>query len=157
MKQTFIYLPCLFFMFFAQSLSAQFSAGASLVYGADLEDLGIQVKGLYQINDTWRGTADLIFYFDGVEDLNVTEINLNANYLFGDMESVAPYALAGLNILRVGTSFDGTSFSVSEVGINIGGGVNFPISEALVGAAELKYAIGDADQLVIGAGVVFSF
>lgn len=157
MKQTFIYLLCLLFLFFAQRATAQFSAGAGLAYGAELEDLGIQVKGLYQINDDWRGAADLIFYFDGEEDINVTEINLNGNYLFGDLESVAPYALAGLNIFRVGTSFDGASFSVSEVGLNVGGGVNFPISETLIGSAELKYVIGDADQLVIGAGVIYSF
>ncbi len=157
MKHSFIYLPCLLFLFFAQSATAQFSVGAGLAYGAELEDLGIQVKGLYQIDDTWRGAVDLIFYFDGVEDVNVTEINLNGQYLFGDIESVAPYALAGLNIFRVGTSLDGTSFSASEVGLNVGGGVNFPISETLTGAAELKYVIGDADQLVIGAGVIFSF
>jgi len=43
---------------------AQVSAGGGLAYGTDLNDLGIQVHGGYQINEEWRGFTSFIYYLD---------------------------------------------------------------------------------------------
>lgn len=157
MKQTLSISLMLGLFLMTQTVNAQFSAGGGLAFGLESEDLGLQLRGLYQINEKIRGDVNLTFYFDGVEDVNVTEINLNGHYLIHDGDSFSVYGLGGLNIFRVGVSFDGFSSSSSEIGLNLGGGITFPFSDTLSGIGEIKYAISDADQLVIGAGVLYNF
>lgn len=154
MKQTLFLCSFLCLFLTSQKVSAQFSAGAGVAYGADLEDLGLQVKAIYQIADAWRAGADFIYYFDGIEGVSVSEINLNGHYLFKDDEQFQAYALAGFNFLSVNVDgFGGTS----ESGLNIGSGIGFPFSDTLTGVGEVKYTLGDASQVVVGAGVVFNF
>jgi hypothetical protein len=42
---------------------AQFSAGGGILYGFDLERVGIRADGLYTINESWRAGADVGYYF----------------------------------------------------------------------------------------------
>ncbi|MDZ7693888.1 MAG: outer membrane beta-barrel protein [Balneolaceae bacterium] len=149
--------------------------GGGLVFGSGVfdfdeldNDLGIKVDGVYSFNEEFRGNADLVFFFpksEGNVDVSLFSINLNGNYIFLSEEELTAYGLAGINIaiIKVDTeqSFGGQTFggsnSESELGLNLGAGVEYGLDFAdLFG--ELKFAGlgGDADQLVIGAGLRFA-
>ena len=144
-----------FFIGFA-SIQAQISAGAGLAYGFEVEEIGVQIRGAYRVNDTWRGETDYTYYLDGTENVSFWELNLNGNYIFFDNGSAKAYALAGLNFFHVNLDLVFADGSTTETGFNLGAGGELGISDRLKGFAELKYAISDADQLLLAAGVLFN-
>lgn len=140
-----------------QSAQAQFKAGVGLMYGSEVEQLGIRVDGVYTINEQFRGVADFGYYFPddvGGVDYDWWELNLNGNYIFhSDAEKgLIGYALAGLNFFN----FSQGDFSGDEIGLNIGAGLEYNLDFAEL-FAEAKFVLGDADQLNIGAGLRFPF
>lgn len=142
----------------------QIKIGPGLIYGSEVESLGIKVDGYYSINEEFRIGVDLGYYFPDKTTIFGTEfktnyfaINLNGNYIFYNEDELMAYGLAGINILSISTSVGGTSDSASETGLNLGAGLEYALDfGSLFG--ELKFAGigGDADQLVLGAGVRFS-
>ncbi len=144
---------------------AQTKLGGGLAYGSEIENVGINVHGEYFFNEQWSGEVGFVYFLPKniVGDLNLKwfEINTNAHYYF-DVDNVEPYAIGGLNIAIVSSDFvnpftgEQSSVSNTEVGLNIGGGVSFDIGSAVKPFGELRYVLGDADQLVIGGGVRFN-
>ena len=138
------------------SASAQVEAGPLLAYHTDLEAVGIggyvgipvaSVPGLSIVpNFLW-------FFPDGFDFF---EINGDVAYNFevGPDSPVVPFAFAGLNIAR--TSFDvlGVSGSSTDVGLNLGGGVNFQAG-SLAPFAGAKFEIQDGTGFVIFGGLGF--
>ena len=147
--------------------------------GGDLNNsIGIQLGGYYTISETIRAGLDFIYYLPasesvedfGVtieEDLNVFEINANAHYIFVDESDFLVYGLGGLNITSVKTEVEAEDseglieegvdgIDASEIGLNLGGGIESEIDFGIL-YGEVKYANlgGDADQLVISAGLRF--
>lgn len=144
-------------------LNAQFRVGGGLVYGTEIENIGINANGEYKFNDQWAVAPGLTYFLPkdiGGLDYTWFEFNANARYYF-DATSVEPYVLGGLNFASL--SIDYPDFygygntSGTEVGLNLGGGVNFDIGSNVSPYGELRYVIGEADQLVIGGGVRFAF
>jgi len=156
-------LTGLFFILFTfyttSQVQAQFQAGAAFMYGSEVEELGLQANGTYTINEQFRAAADIGFFFvDDAEgfDTSFWTINANGHYLIPGIPKATVYGLAGLNITTVSAEFD-TPFgrvdeSDSELGLNLGGGGELPVGAVNL-FSEIKYVIGDADQLVITAGV----
>lgn len=144
---------------------AQTRIGGGLVYGTEIENPGINAHGEIFLNEQWAIAPGIVYFFPKkiVEDLDFKwfEINANAHYYF-EADGVEPYALGGLNIAMVSVDFPNfftgevESETSTEVGLNIGGGVNFNTGGNLKPFGELRYVIGDADQLVIGAGIRFA-
>lgn len=134
--------------------TAQKSLGAGLAYGAEIEEIGLKVDGVYTINEDFRAAADFIYYFTE-DNLTFWEFNLNGHYLFLTEEELMVYGLAGINYAKQSIDFDGMEdFSNSEAGLNIGVGLEYDLGFAKF-SPELKYAISDLDQLVISAGLRF--
>jgi outer membrane protein X len=148
----------------AQASEGAMRVGGQLGYGTEIESLGIGARFDYAITEQILLAPDLMYFFgksEGSLDYNWFDINLNGNYLF-DIGSpdIVPYALAGLNFAIVsvdydtgGSPIDGDSSS-TEVGFNLGGGADFLVG-ALTVFGELRFVLGDADQLVIAGGVKF--
>ncbi|MFO7799768.1 outer membrane beta-barrel protein [Rhodohalobacter sp.] len=148
--------------------------GVGLAFGSGVgfasldNDLGIRVDGYYAINSDIRAGADFTFYFpksEGEVDVNVWELNLNGNYIFIDEDDLLVYGLGGINITGIsvdtptvssgGQTFGGSS-SDSEIGLNLGGGIEYALDFAdLFGEIKLGGLGGDADQFVLGAGLRF--
>ena len=145
---------------------AQISAGGALMYGDEVEQIGLRIDGSYMINEDIDVNANLGLYLPdntnlgGGNEFTATywELNVNGQYsLYTSEESgLSAYALAGINVLGVSTEFSGPnvsgSDSDSEIGLNIGGGASYPMNFGNL-FGELKYVIGDADQLNIAAGI----
>lgn len=80
----------------------------------------------------------------------------DAGYNFKTSSKMAPYAMAGLNILHWSYSVAGFSFSSTNLGINIGGGITFPFSGKKA-YAELRYvsAGNGLNYIPITVGLMF--
>jgi hypothetical protein len=143
--------------------SAQFLLGGGLVFGSDIESLGIQANGNYVINEEngIRLAGDITFYFPddapGV-DLSLFTINGNGHYIFTTTESLLAYALAGLNLAIVSVETDinvpgfDASFTDTEIGLNLGAGVEYEVNFGYL-YGEAKIVVGGFDQLVLGGGI----
>jgi opacity protein-like surface antigen len=90
--------------------------------------------------------------------VNWFEFNANGHYLFQDDEDLALYGLGGLNLTRVSVDFPenqffgGGSVSDSEIGLNVGAGLEYGVGFGNL-YAEAKYVISSADHLAITGGV----
>lgn len=138
----------------AEAQVGEFKLGGGLLYGTEVESVGLQVNGVYRFSEQWAGQADLGIYFPDDNDTGLDsfwEINANAQYLFAIEQDYHFYGLGGLNVTTAESVFNNTD---SELGLNIGAGGEYHL-ESLSLFGELKYVISDFDQLVIGAGVRF--
>lgn len=140
--------------------------GVGLAFGSGVgsgsldNDLGVRIDGYYPVNPQIRAGGDFTFYFpksEGGVDFTVWELNFNGNYIFLEENELRLYGLAGINITGLNVSFNGESDSDSEIGLNLGGGVEYPLDFAdLFGELKFGGIGGDADQFVIGAGFRFN-
>jgi len=143
------------------------SLGGGLMYGSGAggsqsslnNDLGLMIDGYYTITDKIRAGAGFGYFFpksEGAGDFTVSEFNLNGHYLFLNELAYNVYGLAGINITSLKVESGGFSFSTSETGLNIGVGGEYGMGFGNL-FGELKYAGlgGQADELVLGAGVRF--
>lgn len=88
--------------------------------------------------------------------LTAIGISGDAGYNFKTSSSMAPYVLGGLNITHQSFSVSGFSASATKLGINIGGGIKFPLSN-MKAYAEIRYvsAGGGLDFIPITVGLMF--
>lgn len=96
------------------------------------------------------------FDFDEV-DCSWFEINGNLGVPFTiEDSSIAPYAGTGLHLARVSVDHPGTAFDNddTEVGLNLFGGISFPISD-LAGFVEGKFELAGGEQFVLSTGIMF--
>jgi len=135
------------------SVSAQVQAGPILAYHTDAEAVGIgafvsipiaSVEGLAIAPDfTW-------FFPDNVDYFEING-DVVYNFTVGPDSPVMPFAFGGLNIAR--TSVAG--FSNTDVGLNLGGGINFEAG-SLAPFAGAKFEIQDNTNFVIFGGLGFT-
>jgi len=135
---------------------AQLSAGPMAAFHDDL-DFGIGgfvSVPVPSLDPNLTITPSFVYYFpDGIDAF---EINGDVVYAFEVSADtpVLPFAFAGLNIMRLSVDFAGQSASNTEIGLNLGGGVQFR-AESVEPFAGAKFEIGDADGFVIFGGVGF--
>jgi len=121
-----------------------FRGQAGLVYGDDTE-VGLNLGVQYFVIDKLAFAPSYSYFFKDYFGVKFSSINLDGRYYF--KESL--YGLAGINILRV----SGGGASASDSKIALGVGYDLDLSDGMKLNLQAKYA----DQIVIGAGVVFSF
>ncbi|MCD4698113.1 MAG: outer membrane beta-barrel protein [Bacteroidales bacterium] len=161
------------------SLKAQkgkMSIGGGFAYGTEIEKLGINFRGYYGITDEIDAAPSFTYffpnkidYFTGEIKWNVWELNLDGHYNFTVSEEFLAYGIGGLNI--TGTSWKSEyewvnpitgqsenhdeSDSDINIGLNIGGGGQYSINDQLGLFGDIKYVIGDYDQLVLTFGIIY--
>lgn len=160
----------------AQTSEGDISIGGGLAFGTGVapslfsslnNSLGIQLGGYYTITESkLRAGLDFIYYFpdsEGGTDFKVWELNANAHYIFLEEEDFFVYGIGGLSITNVEISYQadeffgfGGDYSESEIGLNLGVGIEYNLGFAnFYGEAKYGNLGGDADQLVISAGLRF--
>lgn len=136
---------------------AQTKLGIQALYGTEAE-FGVGAKALFAVSEKINVSPSINYYFgksvQGV-DQSILGFNADAHYMFKN-DNVTFYPLAGLNLTRNSVTVSGQSVSNSEFGFNLGGGLNYSISESLTGTLEAKYVLGNYDQAVFGAGILFN-
>ena len=153
----------LLFVVLVQETSAQARAGLGFVYGSEVEEFGFNFNGEYGINENISLNANIsIFFIEDVPgvDNGFWTLNFDGHYYFqGGLSGF--YGLAGLNIATA--TFEGEILgfpvdeSSSELGLNIGGGYLYDTGGAIAPFGDVKFVLGDADQLVFRAGAKYNF
>lgn len=146
--------------------------GGGLVYGSGLEntggdflgagafstDLGIRADGYYAITPQIRLGGDITYYFPDSNfgiSLSAWELNLNSHYIFQDENELILYGLGGINITRWKIG-NGSSISDTELGLNLGGGVEYDLDFAdLFGEVKLGGLGSNLSQFTLSAGLRF--
>ena len=138
----------------AQNEPGKMAIGANLNYGMhkDYKNIGFGAKFQYNITDAIRGEASGNYFLkkDGVSFWNV---EVNAEYLFKVGDAFTIYPLAGLDLL--GTKVG--DYSDSELGLNLGAGVEYQLSENLALKAEYNYKTQGNGWSLLKFGVVIPF
>jgi hypothetical protein len=139
--------------FFSFAAQAQLQFGGGIATVGNFDQFGIQAKGQYALNDTWRVSADFTYLFP--EAGTAWEINPNAHYIFSDDGAGKKlYALAGLGIYHFGFDLGGFgNIGFTDVGLNVGAGANMPIGN-MAGYAEAKFGIGGS-EIGLAVGILF--
>ncbi|MGC8864493.1 MAG: outer membrane beta-barrel protein [Bacteroidales bacterium] len=156
MKKVSIVLLALLFCLAGMSLQAQdFQLGVFGGYATQIKAPAAGIKVNYGIKEKVRTSASAAYFFkSGVTYL---EVNADAHYLIGEADAFAFYPLAGVNYFISKVTVMGVSATSSEVGVNLGAGVQQPLSEKMAFFAEAKYTLGNADKIMASAGLIFSF
>jgi hypothetical protein len=135
-------------------VEAQMTAGPIVAYYTDGDGaLGVGAYlgiPLPQLTEGMSIAPSFIWYFPDGFDL--FEVNGDLVYFFPVAADapVAPFGLGGINITRASVG----SFSNTDVGLNLGGGVQFPGS-SLSPFAGGKFTIQDGTGFVLFGGISF--
>ena len=144
------------FLSYSQSSMGQAQIGGGLVFGFDIGAVGINVRGDIPVTSEIDVVPGFVYYFES--NVNIFEFNANGHYNFEASDVVQPYALAGLNISHA--EFDEDVFgpfidaSDTDVGLNLGGGVNFELG-SISAFTEGRLLLGGFEDFSITAGVLF--
>ena len=123
------------------SLNAQTQIGAGFLASSGLN--AIEAKANFGISDQ-IDISPSVGYFLGTKDYSAFIITVDGHYNFEAGDAFKVYPLAGLNYFVVsGNGYTGTS----NIGLTIGGGANYAISDSMNLYGEVKY---------IRAGIGFS-
>ena len=155
----------------AQSFTDKISFGGGLSYGTEIEKLGINFKGIYEITEKIHGSLNFTYFFTKKENIGTAEwkwslweLNFDGHYVFTSSDKFSAYGLAGINITHWGTKWEGDTYggyyhdfdnSDTDIGLNIGGGALYNFTGSLSGFGELKYVVSNYDQFVFTFGVLY--
>lgn len=151
-------------LFTFSEAKAQMSAGAGIVYGTNINNVGFSVNGEYEFNEKWSA-APAFTYFLKKDYVNWSTLDLDANYQLSEIENIGGlYAIGGLNMTFYKIKYEADygdygnfseSLTGSELGVNLGFGLTVPAGDNLAIAPEIKYTLGGANYLRIGVKVMF--
>jgi len=149
-------------MFTFSEANAQYSAGLGVHYGTDINNIGFSINGKYQINEQWSAAPSFTLFLKK-DYVTWSALDLDANYLITNIEKVGGlYGLAGLNMTfyKIDLEYYGapsTSATGTEIGLNLGLGLDITINEKFAVAPEVRYTLGGASYLRMGAKVMYAF
>lgn len=138
--------------------------GAQLSYGDD-SDLGLGARLEVGVPNLFTSTGALAntyfigsfdYFFIDCDECTYWEINANLAVPVA-ASGVDPYLGAGLNVAHFSVDFDSPlsdEASDTEVGVNLLGGIRFPLGN-LSSFLEGRLELGGGEQLVLTFGIMF--
>lgn len=141
--------------------------GAGFMYGSEINSAAFVVKGVYAFADQWEGSVSFNRFFE--KDYSTwSVIDLDGHYVHQLQDRLSLYGLAGMaiNFWKVhipeqsfgnGYSFPAQTHSGTHIGLNIGGGVNYALTEQFSFAPEARFTISEGSFLRIGATLQYRF
>ena len=153
MKKLIVLFSMMFFIMSSASAQKGIQAfGVNLGYGSEIESASIGVKYQYNITNNIRLEPSANYFFEK-KGIDMFDFNANAHYLIPTENNIRLYPLAGLTFTR----WDFGKVA-NRLGLNIGGGAEFDVSDNLFVNMELKYQIiKDLDQAVFNVGLTYMF
>ena len=141
---------------FAQQ--GKLGAGVHATYiTADPGLFGVTAKVQYNVLDQIRPEASFTYCLKK-DHYTLWTADVNVHYLF-DLGAVTVYPLAGVEYAHGKVDLQGFQ-AAKKWGVNLGCGVEYPLSESLALSAEAKYTLNkiyNDGSLILGAGVIFKF
>ena len=141
------------------------AVGANIVVGSFTDsknsvDFGVGARFMYNITQPIRLDGSFNYYFGASAPL---DFSVNAHYLINVMPKLNVYPLVGLSIYAFGDDDDddwsdddySTETVAGGLGLNIGGGAEYRLTDNIFGIVELKYNLGMG--FAASAGVAYKF
>ena len=139
------------------------AAGVNLVLGTgsnsgvNYTNIGIGMNFLYNVTNPFRMEASFTYFFEK-DFVSMWDFSLNGHYLLTITDQVTVYPLAGLGVLGAKKDYGLGSNSDTYVCVNLGGGVDFKLTDQFVFNAGLKYKIvNEWNRLMLSAGILYRF
>jgi opacity protein-like surface antigen len=154
-----------FTLFGFLNINAQTSVGGGLSLW---DNTGLELKADFGINDQISISPSIDYFFSDLKNATFLMVNVDGHYNLGDPDALNYYPLAGLNYYYFswetpkssfgGETVGGSKVSDGQIGISIGGGVTYPISDAIKLFGELKFMSNKYMVNDLGAsfGILFS-
>lgn len=143
----------------AQVHQGETAVGANLVYGSEIESMGLGARFQYGVIDQLRAEVSFNGFFQH-NHLSWWDVNLNAHYLVAlKNDKFYIYPLAGINYTMVDYKGDlNDKGEENHVGLNVGAGLEYEITDHWGVNMEYRHTIiRKVDQGVIGLGVNYKF
>ena len=142
----------------AQVQQGETAVGANLVYGSEIESMGLGARFQYGILDHLRAEVGFNGFFEH-DHTTWWDVNLNAHYLLGLWnQQLYFYPLVGLNYTMTKVKEAGVSDEENHIGLNVGAGVEYELNEHFGVNLEYRHTIvRKVDQGIIGLGVNYKF
>ena len=119
-------------------------------------NLGLGANVGYEVINNLRGVAEFN-YFLKKDNVSYWNVEVNGEYLFKLSDSFTVYPLLGVDLLGWKVSVGDNSVSDSELGLNIGAGVEYAVSPSLALKAEFNYKTEYDGWSLLKFGVVVPF
>ncbi|KPL10867.1 MAG: hypothetical protein AMS26_21040, partial [Bacteroides sp. SM23_62] len=141
---------------------------------------GFGAYGIFSVNEEIKIVPNAMYYLhheittdDGTQKFSWWTISVDGDYIIINQGVVRFYGIMGLTFISVTGEQDevisGQEFkdklSLQKLGLNIGAGIRFPVSEYIAPFAEVRYTLGDAadfefknqpvSQFSLTAGIMF--
>lgn len=143
----------------ANSKGGKLLVGGGLGFATEINTLSIFANGVYKIADQWEGSLQASYFFPKDTqggDLTWLGLDLDGHYVFYTKQKFDVYGLTGLQIMHV-TYSNSSSDSSTDLGLNLGAGGRYQLTNNLYGLGELKYTIQSDGFLRFNVGVLFMF
>lgn len=153
----------------AQVHQGQTAAGVNLVYGSEIESMGVGARFQYGVLDQLRAEVGFNYFFEH-NKLSWWDVNINAHYLVSLWnEQLYVYPSAGIiysmtkNGSRTETNDDGEpvyypSDEENHIGLTLGAGVEYELNEHFGVNLEYRHSIVRVvDQGVFSLGINYKF
>ncbi len=154
---------------FSQSFDpANLRAGAGLCYVTRIDNLGLVFNGTYEITEQWEAALAFSPIFEK-DYLRYNVLDMDGHYVFfEDGANIRVFGLAGLafNFWKVTippyvlggvTIYGETTTTGSDVGLNLGVGMNYKLTDVLSLAPEFRVTLSDGSFVRLGATLQYSF
>lgn len=135
------------------------AVGAQFAYGTgdSFSNVGLGAKFQWNVIDRLRLEPSFNYFFEK-DYVSMWDLNLNVHYQFPVGAKFDLYPLAGLSVLGAKASVLGYSAKDTEFGLNLGGGVDYKLTDTWAINVEAKYKIGgEWSRFIVTAGVVYKF
>ncbi len=146
-----VLLTLVFTLVLSQFAKAQTDVGGGILLGT-YDSIALEVKANFPVSDQIDISPSFdYFLIDSAYDYTIFMLSADGHYNFEAGEYFKVYPLLGLNYL----SLSGNGYSYSDgIGLNIGGGATYGLSDSMKLYGEAKYV---RTGFGLSAGVLFSF
>ncbi len=175
-----IILTVLFLLFVSVSYSQFTHVGVAAGFGSEIKEPGFGAYGIFSVNEQIKIVPNAMYFLphnmtteDGTQKFTWWTISVDGDYIIVNQGIVRFYGLMGLTFISLTGEQDevisGQPFqdklTLQKLGLNVGTGIRFPLSEYIAPFAEVKYTLGDAadfafrnvpvSQFSLIAGIMF--
>jgi outer membrane immunogenic protein len=167
-------LVSLITLVYTSNLCAQFTyVGASANYGSWIKEIGASVYCIYSVNKRIDIVPNATYFLphevniDDPLDVGTVKytwwaINIDGHYVLFEKSVFHIFGLMGLNFTNETKLEDyetqGQPFKIktttTKPGLNVGAGIQFPLSKFFIPFTEIKYTLGDRHQCAVSLGVL---
>ena len=143
----------------AQVHEGESAVGVNLVYGTEIESLGVGARYQYGVLEQLRTEVGFNYFFEH-NHMSWWDVNINAHYLLGIAnDKFYIYPIAGLNYTMVDFKSELNDLGEeNHVGLNLGVGLEYELDEHFGASLEFRHTIiRKVDQGVIGLGINYKF